>query len=283
MAELDGRKVHRFVYKVPKERSKYTVIVPQGKGVVGYEGSVWCDAQSLDLVRLEVVMREIPENLRVSGGRLTIDYSRVRVGRGEFLLPQSVDSIFTFVGLEGHNHSSFSGCREYGAESAISFGEIPATEGGASAKPSPPSPVAIPAGVMLESRLETELVPARLATGDPFEATVIKPAHQKSVVVAPKGARIHGHVSGVLTSGKANTCLGVMLHPDWIEFEGRQGPFDAEQVLPPEPPHGPRTPYTRCEWQAESGSAMVFMEGGRFASSSGYPIVWRSLKPATEK
>jgi hypothetical protein len=124
---------------------------------------------------------------------------------------------------------------------------------------------------------------ARLATGDAFEATVTKAARQKRVVVAPKGARIHGHVSGVLASGKANTCVGVMLHPDWIEFEGRQGAFDADQVLPPEVPHGPRNPYGRCPWQPEAGSAMVFMEGGRLASSSGYSIVWRTLKPVGEK
>jgi hypothetical protein len=100
------------------------------------------------------------------------------------------------------------------------------------------------------------------------------------VVVAPRGARIHGHVSGVLGSGRANACVGVMLHPDWIEFEGREGAFDAEQVLPLEPAHGPASPYAKCPWQPESGSAMVFMEGGRFASSSGHPIVWRTLKPA---
>jgi hypothetical protein len=74
-----------------------------------------------------------------------------------------------------------------------------------------------------------------------------------------------------------------MLHPDWIEFEGRQGAFDADQVLPPEVPHGPRNPYGRCPWQPEAGSAMVFMEGGRLASSSGYSIVWRTLKPVGEK
>jgi len=281
--QLNGRKVHRFAYKIPRERSKYTVIVPRGKAIVGYEGSVWCYVESLDLARLEIVMRDIPENLQVSAGRLAIDYSRVRVGRGDFLLPQSVDSIFTFNGLEGHNHTLFSGCREYAVESGISFGEIPAAEGAAPARTSQPSPAVIPAGVVIESKLDTQLDPAQLATGDPFEATVTKAVRQKSVVVAPKGARIHGHVSGVLASAKVHTCVGVMLHPDWIEFEGREGAFDAEQVLPPEPPNGPRSPYARCPWQAESGSAVVFMEGGRFASWSGYPIIWRSLKPPAKK
>jgi hypothetical protein len=278
--DLNGRKVHHFTYRIPRERSKYTVIVPQGKAVVGYEGSVWCDAQSLDLARLEIVMREIPQNLGVSGGRLTIDYARSQVGRGDFLLPQSVDSSFTFEGLDGHNHTSFSGCREYAVESGISFGEVPATDAPALAKP---SAAAIPAGVMIESKLETELDMARLAIGDPFEATVTKPARQKNVVVTPKGARIHGHVSAVLTSGKANTCVGVMLHPDWIEFEGREGPFDADQVVPPEPAHGPASPYARCPWQPEAGSALMFMEGGRFASSSGHSIVWRTVKALGEK
>jgi hypothetical protein len=280
LEELNGRKVYRFVYMIPRERSKYVVIVPRGKGVVGYEGSAWCDAASLDLVRLEIVMREIPEDLRVSGGRLVIDYARVPVGRGDFLLPRSVDSTFTFDGLESHNHTVFSGCREYAAESAISFGELPASE--EPARPSSPSPVLMPAGVIIESRLETSLDPARLATGDAFEATVTKAARQKSLVVAPKGARIHGHVAGIVAGGKSNGCVGVELHPDWIEFEGREGIFDAEQLAPLLPMNGPRSRLI-CPWQPEPGSAMVLMEAGRLASASGYPIVWRTLKPAEEK
>ena len=233
-------------------------------------------------MRLEIVMREIPESLLVSGGRLAIDYARVRVGRGGFLSPQSVDSTFTFDGLEGRNQTSFSGCREYGAESAISFGELPANEDSASGKSSPPAPVSIPAGVIIYSKLETELDPARLATGDPFEATVTKAARQKTVVLAPKGARIHGHVSGVIASEKPDACLAVMLHPDWIEFEGREGAFDAEQVSEVQPVNGPRSNLRRCPWQPESGSAMVLIETGRFASSNGY-IVWRTLRPPEEK
>ncbi len=244
---------------------------------MGYEGSAWCDIQTLDLVRLEIVMREIPENLLVSGGRLAIDYSRVLVGRSEFLLPRSVDSTFTFNGVEGHNHTSLSGCRQYAVESGISFGELPANEGPVSAKT---APLTIPAGVIIESKLDTELAPARLAKGDPFEATVTRAAHQKSVVLAPKGARLNGHVAEVLTPGGSGGCVGVMLHPDWIEFEGRDGAFDAEQVLPLAPGNGPRHPYARCPWEAERGTALVFMEPGRLASSKGYPIVWRSLKPA---
>jgi hypothetical protein len=279
LEEMNGRQAHRFVYRVPRERSKYTVTVPRGKGVVGYEGSAWCDARSLDLMRLEIVMREIPANLQVSAGRLAIDYARVRVGRSDFLLPQFVNNSVTFGGLEAHNHTVFSGCREYGAESAISLGELPATE--PSANPSPLSPVLLPAGVIIESKLETQLDPARIATGDPFEATITKAARRKSVVVASKGARIHGHVSGVIGAGKGFACLGVELHPDWIEFEGREGAFDAEQVMPVQLP-GPRI-NAKCPLEPQPGSAMVLMETSRFASSSGYPIVWRTLKPAGEK
>jgi hypothetical protein len=274
LEELNGRKVHRFAYRIPRERSKYTVIVPQGKGIVGYEGSAWCDAQSLDLTRLEIVMREIPENLLVSGGRLSIDYARVRVGRGDFLLPQSVDSTFTFEGLESHNRTSFSGCREYAVESGISFGELPATEGPAPARA---APLSLPEGVVVESKLETKLDPARLATGDAFEATVIKASRQKSVVIAPKGARIHGHVSGVIVLPKPYACVGVMLHPDWIEFEGREGAFNAQQVLPLQPMNSPQSVDPRCPLQPDSGSALVVTEGGRVGSSTGY-IVWRTVK-----
>ena len=52
-----------------------------------------------------------------------INYSRVRIGSSEVILPLSAEmSIVSFDGRKSRNVLEFSGCREYGSESKITFG-----------------------------------------------------------------------------------------------------------------------------------------------------------------
>jgi len=54
--------------------SQYEISLPAVKDMVGFGGSVLVDACSLDLVRLEIQVREIPKDLRMTAGRTVIDY-----------------------------------------------------------------------------------------------------------------------------------------------------------------------------------------------------------------
>ena len=278
LESLNGHKVYHFLYTVPRAVSKYVVRLPRVQGVVGYGGSAWNDVETLDLVRLEVNFREIPKNLPLSAGHVAIDYARVHVGSGDFLLPQSADESFTVAGWENSNRTFFSGCRTYTTETAISFEDFPSETAPAARQ----SPVVIPAGLEVESKLETELDSARLATGDPFEAVVTKPVRRKGEVIAPTGAKIHGHISRVIRVDRPYACTAVVLSPRWIGFEGREGTFAAEQapsVLTEPSLSGRRD---TCRVVPEPGTAMLLIHSKSFHIRGGYPVVWQTLKPAAE-
>jgi hypothetical protein len=132
---------------------------------------VWIDAVSLDVARLEILVQEIPKHLALTSGRILIDYGRMRVGTSDFLLPRSVEQNFVSSGMEARNQTNFSGCREYKTESAISFPDVRETASPQPDKPKP-LPLEVPAGVEIESKLETQFDSLNVARGDPFEATV---------------------------------------------------------------------------------------------------------------
>jgi hypothetical protein len=285
---LNGRKVYHFTYTVPRKLSRYQVRLPTTEGTVGYAGSTWSDARTLDLVRLEIDVDDIPKSLSVvSAGQIRIDYARAHVGAGDFLLPASVDNSFTVAGWVNRNHISFANCREYTTESTISFAGTPATAAEARARL---APLLIPPDIRIESRLQTELDSASLAIGDQFDAIVTRPVRHNGVVVVPRGARILGRVARLERPGKPYGCIGVVLQPETIEFQGREGPFRADQVLPPQPEYrtrdilqGPTSvPDRFCPIPPEPGRAMVLVNTQHFQVAQGYSIMWRTAEKPCE-
>jgi hypothetical protein len=274
---LNERQVYHFLYEVPRALSRYEIRLPTSKDTVGFGGSVWIDAVSLDLVRLEILVREIPAHLALASGRILIDYGRVRVGSGDFLLPRSVEQNFVSSGMEARNQASFSGCREYNTESAISFGDAPKMTASQPNKPKP-LPPDVPAGIEIESKLETQLDSVLVARGDAFEATVTAAVRLKGAVVIPKGAKIGGRVTGIVRSEQPFPCIGVILQPTWIEFEGGHGAFAADQIsLPYLNPS--RVAHELCPFVPEPGSAVLQFHGSTFHGTGGQPLLWRTVKP----
>jgi hypothetical protein len=274
LESLNGRKVHHFIYSVPRSRSKYTIRFPTVQDDVGFAGSSWHDAETLDLVRLEVDIREIPKKLPLSAGRLVIDYARVHVGDGSFLLPQSVDNSFTMEDVEDRNHTTYSGCHEYQSESTISFDSFPAemTE-----QPTQEAaPIVMPLGITVESKLETQLDSASLATGDPFEAIITKAIRHKGKLIVPKGAKIHGHISRVVHIQAPYTCVAVELQPESIEYQGREGRFEAEQAPSMISEYLSTGGRQRCLAEGDPGTAMLHIYSSKF-HVAGYPIIWQTV------
>jgi hypothetical protein len=76
------------------------------------------------LERLTVQTSELPPESRACTADTRVDYQRVRLGTGDFLLP--LESELHFVlrdGEETNSPSQFSKCREYLAESNLSFAD----------------------------------------------------------------------------------------------------------------------------------------------------------------
>lgn len=177
----------RFDFEVPLERSTYRMRVPPRVARVGYHGSFWVDAETLDLVRLRVVVDDIPEELGLVEASGEIRYGRVSVGEGEFLLPEASELMMILrTGETSRNVTRFGSCRQYSARSSLSFaasaGELPARER------TGPRSLALPPKAVIELELETEIDPRSAALGDEVRAVVVRAVKEGNRVLVPAGA-----------------------------------------------------------------------------------------------
>ena len=188
----DGLKTLRWDFVVPQNLSGYLVKQGEEKAIVGFHGTFWVDAGSMDLERLEVYADDIPPNIRIASAVDRVEYHRVKLGEEAFLLPlKSELTMKDMGGSEYQNRTTFSGCRQYTGESTISFDD-PAT-----ATPSPEATrtLEVPGGLMLEMALETPILEGESAVGDPLTAILKKPVKLGPGLIAPKGAFVHGRVT----------------------------------------------------------------------------------------
>ncbi len=166
--------------------------------VVGFHGSFWVDPETLELSRVEIETDGIPPQLHTSSARLAIDYGVVAVGAGSFLLPRATDvRLVSDGGVENRTITRFTQCRQFLAESNISFEDRPV---GQVAKKSDGA-AELPWGVILEVALTTPIDRKSAAAGDVVTAEVRKEAKFKGGIVVPKGAVIEGRIVLLETRG----------------------------------------------------------------------------------
>ena len=136
--ETEERRGFHYLFEVPRRLSGYNLKVGDAAGVAGYHGYFEADASSLDVVALDVIAGEIPENVPLRAAVTRMRYRRVPIGSRDFLLPEFSDMTLTDLpGNESRNVVHLAGCRQYGTESTISFADPP-TE--SAAPPPPPAP-----------------------------------------------------------------------------------------------------------------------------------------------
>lgn len=189
LEEFEGRKVHRYEYGVAIEKSRYRIRVPPEEAVVGFSGSFLADAETLNLVRLEVAADEIPEKLGLAEAHIRMDYAWLRIGAGDFLLPKgSLMTMATATGEENRNQTDFSGCRQYVSESKIQFA------GDTSAAGAEPGALNLPPRAVLEIELVSEIDLEAAAVGDKVEAVLKRPVEDNGRIVAPVGTTVRGNL-----------------------------------------------------------------------------------------
>jgi hypothetical protein len=184
-----GRRVHRYEYGVPIERSRYRLRVPPVEAVVGYSGTFLVDAENLDLVRLEVSADEIPEKLAVAAADLVLEYARIPIGDRDFLLPKA--SRLRLLGIHGEesrNATEFSECRQFISESKLRFAGVE------SVSEAPESGLRLAPRAVLEIQLANEVDLTACAVGDPVEATLLRPVQSLDGRTIAAGATVEGRV-----------------------------------------------------------------------------------------
>lgn len=196
----DGQRALQFDYKVPEAASGYHLKIGLRDTVVGYHGSFWANAETLDLTRLEIYADNIPADLKLTEVSGAMDYAPVKIGVSDFLLPQSAELSMVFAsGSAGRNRTRFHECHQYAGESVLSFSDaterlVPAT---AAARP---REIALPdefqAGLRLETPITTES-----AIGDVVEAKLLDTIKEHHERVIAEGAVLSGRITQLHRDG----------------------------------------------------------------------------------
>lgn len=223
---LRGRTALRWDYTIPLLSSGMNLGYGTMIDRVSMQGSFWADPETLDLLRLDVHVGDIPPELPYVSGVSTVDYGRIRIGGTEVLLPQSAEVVLRMKSdSSDRNEIQFSQCRGFEAESQLHF------EVGANSEASPPAESAkfeefeLPPGVQLSLRLNQAIDSATAKEGDAIEATVEGDVRRKRDVVIPAGAIARGRIRRLETYDQPRRFFIVGLEFTEIEFDRKRAVF----------------------------------------------------------
>jgi hypothetical protein len=270
----DGREVVRFEYRVPRSKSRYLLQSGTGAEFVGYGGSFSADAGTLALVRLEIVIEQIPPELRISRAQSRLTYAPARIGGQDFLLPHSSELTMADAGGgEERNLTRFENCRQYQGEAVVSFTEPAA----AAEAPKAIAEIRLPADLLVEMTLVSDLFGERAAIGDPIAAAVSRDVVKAGKIIIPKGAKVTGRITriGRWTGGRVPyQFAGIRMST--IEFGGSRAEFTGS--LESMAVAGGQVSVARADRQAlERGASMLFVKGNLLHIPAGVHMIWRTL------
>jgi|SRR5579872_1041319 len=182
----------RYDFRVPLMLSGYKLRTQKGDAIVGYHGSIWADPDSLDVRRLEVFADDIPAQLGLATAADRMDYARLKIGDGDFLLPAFSElSMVDLNGSENRNQVRFTSCRQFSGESVLTFGDAPPPD-------VPPAPVAesdLPPDLSLRLTLLDDVELGKSAVGDPVRARLENDLRHKGKLLFARGATVSGRIT----------------------------------------------------------------------------------------
>ena len=221
--------VMEYSFRVPLEASRYRVKVGEDWQPVAYDGTFWVDPVSLDLRRLTIHSAELPPTTTICDATTTLDYQTLRVGDSELLLPrQSQLQIVLESTRETNNTTTFSGCREYQAESALLFDERPDVDR-AAAKLIVRAPLVLPIGLPVTLALTAPIDTDTAAAGDLVWAKVVKAVRRPGATqdLIPAGATVRGRIARLEHRIFPEPYFVIAISYYRVELNGVSSPFAA--------------------------------------------------------
>ena len=224
--KLAARSLMEYSYRVPFEESHYRVKIHKDWVVTGYTGTLLVDPKTSELVRLTVRTDELPPASGDCETDTALEYGTVQLGGDDYMLPKVARQ--KFIGRDGsesENTITFSGCREYQAESSVTFGGGPGSVRAAPGS-TPAAFLDLPPGLPVTVELAATIHGDRAAAGDRIRGRLAKPlrdARQK--VLAPEGTMVHGRLMRVETRHSSPPEFTVALRWESLEIDGVKLPF----------------------------------------------------------
>lgn len=272
--ELGGHRAARYDYEISPAFSGYTVSIGGSQGMLGSRGSFWADTTSFDLLRLTVEGTEIPEKLGIRAIHTEIDYGRLHVGSGNFLLPQSsVVEMDLASGTENRNRIEFTQCRQYTTESVLSFDESSAAAPPPAALTRQVSEFVLPPGATLSLRLSNSMHIVNAKVGDLVSAALASDLKQSGRVVAPAGAVVSGRLRVLQKQPGGEHLVGIEFTS--LAFEGKHAPFLARLLAV-----DARFPRSLAHMELPPdlpGVGIFFLPAGVTEIPKGMPMDWKVI------
>ena len=199
--ELDGKHAIRYDYRVPKNSNAYHITTDLGSASVGFHGSFWVTAATLDLIRVTVIVDNPPVVLGVASTESILDFERQTIGSSSFVLPHGAElTVVETDGVENRSRLSFAACHQFVGESVLKFDD-PALEAAKPAAKLPAVLVTLPDDFTVDFNVDTPIDSATAASGDSVHATLRENVLSNGRIVAPKGAGISGRIAHLAMRG----------------------------------------------------------------------------------
>ena len=284
---LEGRRVVRYDFVLPRVVNGLEVSVPGGIGIVGEEGSAWIDPATLDPVRLESRVIEIPAFLPLAALELQVYYARTRIGEHDSLLAQQSDLTMVLpTGVADFDHFDFTHCRMFHTTSAIHFdAAAPAAAPDPDPKLKPEAEPKIPSLLAVTVALTTPVTELN-AVGQRIQGRVVGAVKHKGRIVLEDGAAVRGRIRRLERYRDGSRYIvgleltevdvgetAVRFYADLLSLQKRKGiePMVREMVF-----RWGKAEPVEVTIPELPGVASFFVEGKTFTLPEGFQTTWRT-------
>jgi len=213
---IEGRPALRYEYDV--HRAALAVRNADKSGFAAARGAFWIDPETLDVLQIDIEAYDIPAGLAIGAMADRTMYWPVLVGGQRVLLARRSEFLLTESdGTVKKNASVFSNCREYTAESTVTFG----SSAGPQVSPPTTEDTRVPPGLQLQLVLDTPLDANKAAVGDPIRAQILE-----SVDSIHRGTHVYGRVSRIINyndqipAPRLERLPRPSQHPKWGQHTG---------------------------------------------------------------
>jgi hypothetical protein len=271
-----------FDFKVPQRKSHYTYkSQDRPSRVIGYQGTFFADPETAQLKRLIVDTAEFPRGDPFCHVTDTMDYGRIRIGQGDFLLPNSASMVILYSnGEESHNDKRYSGCREFTGTSTLKFDED--DEAGTPSAAARAALKALPSKTRIRVKIDPPIDSATAAAGDQIVGVVEREVRQKGEVLVRTTDRLHGRILRFEEFIVPTMNWVVAIRFDTIERDGVEQPLVFDPVddgdrTTARPSFGRRTPPgLQLPERPKNGGIFVFTNSGKLVLDKNFHSEWRT-------
>lgn len=222
-------KLAGFSFVVPLGKSHYSYRNNRGTSrIVAYAGSFWAVPATAQLKRLMIEASQFPTD-DVCQVVDTMDYSRVKIGAGEFLLPEVARMTVLYpTGDETVNETKYSKCHEFTGESTIRFDDP--DEPNSAANVAKEALKSLPPKTHIRVKIDPPVNSETAAAGDPITGVVEREVKEKGKVIIRTTDRLHGRLLRLEQMMVPTPRWTVAIRFDSIERDGVEQPIVLKPV-----------------------------------------------------